>query len=123
MAHQLDPLVATFGNEPEWHNKAGGDVLHGHDMIRGFYAALFEGFPDFAIDVLQRHVTSDAVIIEVEIHGTHRGEWMGIPPTGKSVRVPLCAIFTFTAEDRLKTETAYFDRLTMLSQLGVISLP
>jgi len=33
--------------------------------------------------------------------------------------LPLCAIFTFTSDDRLKTEVAYYDRLAMLSQLGV----
>jgi hypothetical protein len=44
---------------------------------------------------------------------------MGIPATGESLRLPLCAVFTFTPDDRLKAEVVYYDRLTMLSQLGV----
>ena len=75
------------------------------------------------MDVLQRYVAADAIVLEVEIGGTHRGEWMGIAPTGKTIRVPLCAIFTFTPDDRVKAETVYFDRLMMLSQLGAIALP
>ena len=35
--------------------------------------------------------------------------------------VPFCAVFSFTEDDRLKSETAYFDRYSILSQLGVIS--
>lgn len=26
VAHRLDPLVATFGDDPEWHNKAAGET-------------------------------------------------------------------------------------------------
>ena len=120
VAHQLDPLVATFGDDPEWHNKPGGNVMHGHSAIRDFYAALFHGFPDFGIDVWQKHVASDAVILEADIHGTHRGEWMGIPAAGKTIRLPICAIFTFTSDDRLKAEVVYFDQVTLLTQLGVM---
>jgi steroid delta-isomerase-like uncharacterized protein len=119
VGQRLDPLVATFGDDPEWHNMPAGDVLQGHSAIRAFYAALFAGFPDFGLDVRHRHVAQDAVIVEAELLGTHRGEWMGIPATGKSLRLPICAVFTFTPDDRVKAEVVYYDRLTMLSQLGV----
>ena len=93
--------------------------MHGHSAIRDFYAALFEGFPDFDIEVRQKHVASDAVIVEAEIRGTHNGSWMGVAATGKTIRVPICVVFTFTPDDRLKAEVAYYDQLTLLSQLGV----
>jgi steroid delta-isomerase-like uncharacterized protein len=117
--HDLDGVVATFGDNPEWHNKPSGDVLHGHDSIREFYGSLFAGFPDFWLDIPNRRIADDAVIVDGFFGGTHQGTWMGIPPTGKQIRVPLCAMFTFTADDRIKSETAYYDRLTILEQLGV----
>lgn len=118
-----DPLVATFGDNAEWHNKAGGDVLHGHEAIREFYVALFRGFPDFDIEVRLKHVAAEAIIVETEITGTHLGEFMGVQATGRSIRVPLCAIFTFTDNDLVKAERVYYDQLSLLSQLGVITLP
>jgi predicted ester cyclase len=121
-AHELDPLIGTFGSEPEWHN-IGAQTLHGHDAIRGFYSELFRGFPDFWLDVRQRHVAQDSVVVEGILGGTQTGEWMGIQPTGKTVEAPFCAIFTFTDDGRLKSETVYNDRLSLLSQLGVIYLP
>jgi steroid delta-isomerase-like uncharacterized protein len=122
-AHELDRLMGTFGSEPEWHYQAGEQVLHGHEAIRDFYADLFRGFPDFWLHARQRHVAQESVVVEGILGGTHNGEWMGIKQTGKTVAVPFCAIFSFTAEDRLKSEIVYYDRLSLLSQLGIINLP
>jgi steroid delta-isomerase-like uncharacterized protein len=121
--HDLDALMRTFGADPEWCNQAGQEVLHGHDAIRGFYQDLFAGFRDFHLDVHNRHQAADAVIVEGLLGGTHSGEWMGIPPTGRSISVPFCAVFTFTAEDHVKRESVYYDRMALLGQLGVLAAP
>jgi steroid delta-isomerase-like uncharacterized protein len=121
-AHRLEPLVATFGAEPEWHDTAGGQMLAGDEAIRQFYAALFHGFPDFWLEVRRKHVAADAVIVEGDLGGTHQGEWMNVSATGRKVRIPFCAVFTFTADDKLKAEIVYYDRLSLMSQLGVIDL-
>jgi steroid delta-isomerase-like uncharacterized protein len=118
--HDLESLVNTFGSNPEWHNKPSSDVFHGHDAIRGFYGGLFAGFPDFWLDIRTRRTTEDAIVVEGLFGGTHDGPWMGIAPTGKKVSVPFFVIFTFTEDDRIKSEIAYYDRLTILEQLGVV---
>lgn len=53
VAHRLEPLVATFGDEPEWHNKPRGNSCT-VTAIRDFCAALFEGFPDLDLDVREK---------------------------------------------------------------------
>jgi steroid delta-isomerase-like uncharacterized protein len=111
VAHDLDPLVATFGDNAEWHNKTGGNILRGHGAIREFYAALFRGFPDFDIVVHQTHIAEEAIVLETDISGTHLGDYMGMPATGQRIRVPLCAIFTFTADGRVK-EIVHYDQLS-----------
>ena len=122
-AQDLDGLMATFGAEPEWHNQAAEQVLRGHNAVRGFYAALFAGFPDFWLDVRRRHVAREAVIVEGILGGTQRGEWMGIAASGKTVEVPFCAVFTFEEDNLLRSEVVYYDRLSLLSQLGVLASP
>ena len=42
--------------------------------------------------------------------------------TGKSIRGRFCAIFTFTDDDLVKAESVYYDQLSLLSQLGVITV-
>jgi steroid delta-isomerase-like uncharacterized protein len=120
ISHDLDSLVATFGDRPFWDDRAANERHDGRDGVRTYYAELFAGFPDFGFDVERRHVAEDAVILEVTVRGTHTGTWKGIAPTRRRVEFPVCAVFTFDETDRIEAETVYFDRMTVLSQLGVM---
>jgi steroid delta-isomerase-like uncharacterized protein len=79
--------------------------------------------PDLQIQMQRRHVTENAVLLEVLIRGTHLGPWRGLPPTGRQVEVPLCGVYTFDDSDRLVGERIYYDRATVLRQLGVFHEP
>ena len=57
------------------------------------------------------------------IQGTHLGPWRGLPPTGRKLNVPLCGVYTFDAENRLAGEKIYYDRATVLRQLGMFHEP
>jgi steroid delta-isomerase-like uncharacterized protein len=120
ISHDLDSLVATFGDRPFWDDRASNERHLGRNGVRTYYAELFAGFPDFGFDVERRHVAADAVILEVTVRGTHTGTWKGIAATGRRVEFPVCAVFTFDETDRIEAETVYFDRMTVLSQLGVM---
>ena len=63
------------------------------------------------------------MILEVVIRGTHAGMWRGLPGTNRTVAIPLCGIFTFDRNDRLSGERIYYDRATVLRQLGVFHEP
>jgi hypothetical protein len=78
---------------------------------------------DFHIEVKRRHVTEDGVVLEVQLTGTHSGSWRGLPATGRRFSFPLCAFFTFDDQDRLAGERIYYDRATVLQQMGVLSEP
>jgi hypothetical protein len=54
------------------------------------------------------------------IRGTQMGLWRGLPATGWNVEVPLCGVYTFDEDDRLAGERIYYDRATVLTQLGVL---
>jgi hypothetical protein len=62
----------------------------------------------------------DSVVLEVVIRGQHLGFWRGLPATGRHLEFPLCGIFTFDDSDRLAGERIYYDRATMLRQLGLL---
>jgi steroid delta-isomerase-like uncharacterized protein len=88
-----------------------------------FYEQLMKAAPDVEIEVQQRHVTDDAILVEVEIRGTHLGGWRGRPATGRQIKFPLCGVYTFDADDRLAGEKIYYDRGTVLRQLGIFHEP
>ena len=86
--------------------------------MAGFYKGMFEGFPDIEIDVTNRFVTDEAIILEVVLRGTHNGTWAGIPPSGRRMEVPGCAVYTFDGEEKIEEERAYFDVNVILKQIG-----
>jgi steroid delta-isomerase-like uncharacterized protein len=121
--HNLEGVMATFGAEARYDDEPWGDHRMGREGVRSYYADLLRALPDLVIDVRRRHVAADDIILEVEIRGTHRGAWRHLPATGRHVRFPLCGVFTFDADNRLAGERIYYDRATVLRQLGVFHDP
>ena len=82
-----------------------------------------QALPDLAIDVKHRHVAATSLVVEVIISGTHLGPWRGLPATGRRIEFPLCGVYTFDADNRLAGECIYYDRGTVLGQLGLFHEP
>jgi steroid delta-isomerase-like uncharacterized protein len=122
-AHDLEAVLGTFGDGATYDDEAWGEHYRGADGVRQFYEQLMRALPDLAIEVQRRHVTEDAVLVEAIIRGTHMGKWRGLPATGRRVEFPLCGVYTFDANDRLAGEKIYYDRATVLRQLGVFHEP
>jgi steroid delta-isomerase-like uncharacterized protein len=121
--HDLEGVLGTFGNGARYDDEAWGEHFLGGDGVRQFYEQLMRALPDLEIDVQRQHVSDDAILVEVIIRGTHLGEWRGLPATGRRVEFPLCGVYTFDAEDRLAGEKIYYDRATVLRQVGVFHDP
>jgi SnoaL-like polyketide cyclase len=68
-------------------------------------------------------ISEATIVLEVIIRGRHLGAWRGLPPTGRHVQFPLCGVYTFDEDDRLAGEKIYYDRATVLRQLGVFHEP
>jgi steroid delta-isomerase-like uncharacterized protein len=122
-AHDLDGIMATFGDMAHYDDEPWGAHYSGRDEVRAFYADLLRAMPDLRIDIERRHASDEAIILEVVIRGQHRGTWRGLPPTGRRIAFPLCGIFTFDGQDKLAGEKIYYDRATVLQQLGVFHEP
>lgn len=121
--HDLEGVLRTFGESARYDDEAWGEQYEGRNSVRLFYEQLMNALPDLAIEVRRRHITDDAIVVEVVIRGTHLGDWRGLPATGRRVEFPLCGIYTFDTEDRLAGERIYYDRGTVLRQLGVFHEP
>lgn len=122
-AHDLEGVLNTFGTSARYDDQAWDDHFAGTSEVRGFYEQLMAALPDLKIEIQKRHVSADAIVLEVMIRGTHLGRWRGLSPTGRTVEVPLCGIYTFDGEGRLAGERIYYDRGTVLRQLGVFHEP
>jgi steroid delta-isomerase-like uncharacterized protein len=122
-AHDLEGVLSTFGDTARYDDEPWGQHFEGRDGVRQFYSELMKALPDLRIEILRRHVTDDAIVLEVMIHGTQLGSWRGLPGTGRRIELPLCGVYTFDSNDRLAGEKIYYDRGTVLRQLGVFHEP
>jgi steroid delta-isomerase-like uncharacterized protein len=121
--HDLEGVLRTFGNTARYDDEAWGEHYTGPNGVCLFYEQLMKALPDLQIDVQRKHVTDHAILVECVIRGTHLGGWRGLPATGRRVKFPLCGVYTFDVDDRLAGEKIYYDRGTVLRQLGVFHEP
>ena len=77
-------------------------------------------FPDLRMDVQDVLVSGDKAVARVRATGTHQGEFLGMPATGKSVDVQLIDITRFGDDALAREHWGVFDSLAMLQQLGAI---
>jgi len=122
-AHDLEGVLGTFGDAARYDDEPWGEHYEGRSGVGKFYERLMKALPDLEIAVQRRYVADEAIVVEVVIRGTHRGGWRGLPATGRRIEFPLCGVYTFDANDRLAGEKIYYDRGTVLRQLGVFHEP
>jgi steroid delta-isomerase-like uncharacterized protein len=84
---------------------------------------MFAGaFPDGRIDVVNLKDFGDTVLVEFIGRGTHRGDLMGIAPTGRSVTIPVCDVLELR-DGKIYREREYMDMVTIMVQVGVTRVP
>jgi steroid delta-isomerase-like uncharacterized protein len=85
-------------------------------------AFMRSSFPDWHSDVHLVVAEGDIVVEHFTASGTHRGEVMGVAPTGRTVALKGINIFR-VADGHIVERWGRLDDLGFLSQLGVVRLP
>jgi len=92
------------------------------DEWQQFIGMFFGGFPDMRLEVEDIVAQGDRVAVRWTFHGTHQGEFFGIPPT--DTQVTMSAIEINRVEDgKVAEHWVELDQLGMLQQLGAIPSP
>jgi len=116
------------------HNVARCDELYAPDYVphslppgfspdregtKQYHSHYFQAFPDMDITVDGMIAEGDHVAVYYTGNGTHQGELIGIPPTGKQVTAS--AVLTLRIVDgKIVEDWLDGDKLGLLQQLGVI---
>jgi predicted ester cyclase len=79
-------------------------------------------FPDGAMTVEDMIAEGDTVATRKTFRGTHQGEFMGIPPTGRRVAIELIDVVR-VVDGRVVEHWNVVDNLGLLQQLGVLPSP
>lgn len=90
----------------------------GAQAVKQLWATLLRAYPDVHVTVEDLIAEGDKVVCRNVVTGTHRGEYMGIPPTGKSVTYNEMFIARFEG-GRIVETWGVVDVLSQMRQLGV----
>ncbi len=91
----------------------------GPEGMRQAAATFRQALPDWHSDVEQLVAEGDIVVERFTASGTHRGELMGVPPTGKTIVLPGVNVFRIEG-DRIVERWGRLDELRLMRQLGLV---
>ena len=87
--------------------------------LKQFVSMLRRAFPDALFQVADIAAEGDKVWARVVVTGTQRGEYFGIPPTGKSIRIEVFDICRI-ARHQIVEHWGLSDQMGLMRQLGVL---
>jgi steroid delta-isomerase-like uncharacterized protein len=88
------------------------------ELAKGFYGA----FPDITQTIEDAVADDEKAAVRFSATGTHKGELMGMPPTGKQFDITGMCIFHIT-DGKVTEWSEVFDQMTMMQQIGAIPTP
>jgi predicted ester cyclase len=106
-------------------NERNADALE--ELTQGELAVLarrwispFQGsFPDFRMEIVQLVGEKDTVVGHFRCSGTHRGDWLGVAPTGRRFE-DVDEVYIFQVRDgKLSSAIGVEDNLSRMRQLGI----
>jgi steroid delta-isomerase-like uncharacterized protein len=94
--------------------------LHqGREAAEKALRAIFSAFLDLTVSPDYLIIDGGSVASVITLEGTHIGDFLGIPPTGKQFRMP--AVFFYQLENgKIVRERRIYDFTGLLIQIGVL---
>lgn len=115
----LDLADELYAPDYVLHEPSLPEDLHGPEGIKQYAEMTLGAFPNIRVAVEDQVAEGDKVVSRWTATGTHTGDLMGIPPTGRRVEISGVTINRFSggniAEDWYQS-----DDLGMMQQLGVV---
>ena len=114
--------VAGFGHlvADDFVEHQGMPALPTKEGTLEFFRILLAAFPDWRMTVEDLIAGGDKTVARVQVTGTHKGEFMGVPPTGTRVDVQLIDIMRFDGAGLVCEHWGVADMLSLMQQLGVV---
>ena len=104
------------------HEELPPGIPPGREAPKVLFTMLRSAFPDLKATIEHLIAEGDEVVLHMTWTGTHKGEFMGIPPTGKRISINVIDILGM-AEGKCVEHWGIMDSMAMMQQLGVVPAP
>ena len=106
--HAIDELCA----DGFCHYDSVGRDTHDLASFKQYVAATYAAFPDLSLTIEREVAEGDTVVVQWKLCGTHRGECLGIAPTGKQVELEGVSLYRI-AGGTIVDSAIFRDRLDL----------
>ena len=97
-------------------------IPDGREGVKVLTSMLRSAFPDFKATIDDILAEGDKVVIRMTWSGTQKGEFMGVPATGKRVSFGVIDIIRIT-NGKLVEHWGQMDSMSLMQQIGAIPAP
>ena len=94
---------------------------NGRTEIAKAYERWFAAFPDLQVSMENLVADTNRAAVFIRVSGTHRGDFMGLPATGKKIEFQAVLLQEFTG-DGIAHERRMYDFSALLIQLGLLKV-
>jgi steroid delta-isomerase-like uncharacterized protein len=119
--HNLGVVDELFADDFVDHSVPPG-LPANREGVKMQFAMFFSAFPDLHVVIHDQVAEGDRVVTRKTFHGTHRGDLMGIPPTGRAVAFDVIDILR-VQDGKITDHWNVVDQLGLMRQLGVLPVP
>ena len=122
-SHDAEKVLSLFIDDCVYEDVTFGVVNRGKAELRASANGVFAGVPDFKIELTARFVAGTWASTEWVISGTHKGDFPGMPATGKRFSEVRGASIVELQGGKLRRCSDYWDAATVLRQVGLLPAP
>ncbi len=94
----------------------------GFEGVREMYESIWEGMPDATIQIGDFLIDMDRLALRFVVTGTHTGPLLGVPPTGRAIRLEGQTI-AIVRDGKIIERRTTADLLGVLVQMGAVPAP
>jgi steroid delta-isomerase-like uncharacterized protein len=105
-----------YTDDVTWTTVGTGQELQDRQPVRAFLMWMHTQAFDAHPKVKTLVIGDGQAALEADFVGTHTGEFLGIPPTGKSVQIPYCVVYDLQ-DDKITALRAYIPMDLFTQQL------
>jgi steroid delta-isomerase-like uncharacterized protein len=132
LAHRLVEELLNRGNmsvidelfAPDFveHEELPPEIPPGREAPKMMFTMLRSAFPDFKATIENLIAEGDKVVLHTTWTGTQKGEFMGVPPTGKRISIDVIDIVRI-AGGKYVEHWGVMNSMAMMQQLGAMPAP
>jgi steroid delta-isomerase-like uncharacterized protein len=118
----LNTVMELVANDCRYHDPVFPSLTSGAENIKNHIQTCRNGFPDLTFTIDDTIAERNEVVAHWTGTGTHKGQFLGMPPTNKKASVTGTSIFRIE-DGKIVEEWANWNLMSMMEQLGIATAP